>query len=217
MLSQLRRVGDREACEARPDVVNDEKIAIGSVVVAEPETRADRLVRRRVQLHQVAQSQETRKRVIRLEAGEVNREVALRHSKAVPSLGPRKREPRVGPVIEPHTRLIQSPVVICTEALEKVVSEFLVLTRAEGKLVPRKMVKAGRNHNVLVDVKRTGDQLSEDVHDVVVGVSTIVELGAECGLPLLSLKHLRGVRRMIDKPFKIQLSHAGQFRPRLQG
>ena len=52
----------------------------------------------------------------------------------------------------------------------------------------REVVEAGRNIDVLVDVERLREALGEDVNDIVIRISAVVEIGAKGRLPFLSLQ-----------------------------
>ena len=54
----LLRVGGRKAHKLRPHIVNNEKIAVRSVVIAQPQIGADGLRVRGIQLQRAAERQE---------------------------------------------------------------------------------------------------------------------------------------------------------------
>ena len=66
-------------------------------------------------------------------------------------------ELRCRAIVHPNQKLIKSPSVITTESLEEVICKPFVLRRSIGKLMPREVVEAVRNENILVNVKRCGD------------------------------------------------------------
>ena len=65
------------------------------------------------------------------------------------------------------------------------------------------MVEAGRNIDVLVDVERLREALGEDVNDIVIRISAVVEIGAKGRLPFLSLQDSSGVRSVVDKRLEV--------------
>src|SRR5690348_16081650 len=83
--------------------------------------------------------------------------------------------------------------------------------------MPREMIEAVGNKNILVDMKGRGDSLGEHIDDVIVGVRTIVEFGSERVLPLLRRYLARRIRRVKDKSLELELPDARNARPYLEG
>src|SRR5712671_459136 len=73
-----------------------------------------------------------------------------------------------------------------------------------------------RNGNRLVEVERNDQALSENVHDVVVAIGTIIEVDAKCVLPLLRLQHMVSIGSMKHESFKVQFTHALDPGPKLE-
>src|ERR1700746_3451482 len=78
------------------------------------------------------------------------------------------------------------------------------------------MVETVRNEHILVDVKRGRNPLSKHVCDIVVGVSTVIELGAESALPLLCRYLVVSIRCVEDEAFELQFAYASDFGPDLE-
>lgn len=95
------------------------------------------------------------------------------------------RESRGRTIVGPHAKLVHPPPVISPEALEEVIRKSPILSRSIGELVTSEVLDSGGNEHTLIDVERCSDPLSEDVGDVIVGVSTVVQLGPESALPFL--------------------------------
>src|SRR5260370_8238182 len=72
------------------------------------------------------------------------------------------------------------------------------------------------NGNILVEVERNDQALSENVHDVVVAIGTIIEVDAKCVLPLLRLQHMVSIGSMKHESFKVQFTHALDPGPNLE-
>src|SRR5438309_2033828 len=64
------------------------------------------------------------------------------------------------------------------------------------------------NGNLLVEVERNDQALSENVHDVVVAIGTIIEVDAKRVLPLLCLQYMMSIGSMKHESFKVQFTHA---------
>src|SRR5260370_33384767 len=78
------------------------------------------------------------------------------------------------------------------------------------------MIEAVRNENVLINVKRGCDSLGKHIDDVIVGVCSVVELGAKSILPLLRLHNILGTWRVENKSFKLHLSNSPDFWPHFE-
>jgi hypothetical protein len=61
------------------------------------------------------------------------------------------------------------------------------------------MVITRRDEDVFIHVEGCGQQLGEDVDDVIVSVGPIVKLDPGSTLPFLGLKNMVSVRRMEDE------------------
>src|ERR1700758_5090713 len=70
------------------------------------------------------------------------------------------------------------------------------------------MVETVRNEHILVDVKRGRNPLSKHVRDIVVAVSTVIELSAESALPLLRRDLVVSIRCVEDEAFELQFAYA---------
>src|SRR6185312_9465227 len=99
-------------------------------------------------------------------------------------------------------------VVVGAETLKQPPSEFAVLPRSIRELMSRPSVHADGDHDVLINVERGGDALSNYVVDVVIRVGAIVEVGAECPLPLLGLKDAGKIGIMRNKSLELQFANA---------
>src|SRR5258708_36767954 len=151
-LANLLRVGGRKAHKLRPHIVNNEKIAVRAVVIAQPQIRADGLRVRAIQLESAAKRQESREGIVPLQARQIYREISLRQSKPVPGLCCGNGKLCCGAVVRPDAKFVQGPAVIAAEALKKIVGKPAVLPRSVSKLVPREMVQAAGNENILINV-----------------------------------------------------------------
>ena len=70
----------------------------------------------------------------------------------------------------------------------------------------RPVVLANGNENVFVDVEWLDQPLGENVHDIVIGIGSVIEFCTERSLPFLSLQHMFCIRRMKNKTFKLNLA-----------
>ena len=102
-------------------------------------------------------------------------------------------------------------VIIGSKALKQVESESPILARAIGQLVPRKVVYAYGNIDVLVDVEGLRETLSKDIHDVIIGVASVIEFRAKRRLPFLSLQHSSSVGGMVDERLEIEFADAAEL------
>src|SRR2546422_4274029 len=82
--------------------------------------------------------------------------------------------------------------------------------------MPSPVVFTNWNENMLVEVERGRESLGKDVHNVVVGVGTVVEFDAKGVLPFLRLQNVVSVGRMKNKSFEVQLAYAAERRARLE-
>src|SRR5437667_10754119 len=97
-------------------------------------------------------------------------------------------------------------VVVGTKALKEPKDPAAILGRSIRQLMSRPAIQAGRNNDVFVDVKRRHDSLSENIHDVVIGVGPIMEFSAERSLPFLGLQDAVSVGGMKHETFEIQFA-----------
>src|SRR5258708_3019392 len=80
----------------------------------------------------------------------------------------------------------------------------------------RAMVFANGYGNDLGEVERNDQALSENVHDVVVAIGTVIEVDAKRVLPLLCLQHMMSIGSMKHESFKVQFTHALDPGPHLE-
>src|ERR1700741_4004660 len=78
------------------------------------------------------------------------------------------------------------------------------------------VIETVRNEHVLVDVKRRGDPLSKHVCDIVVAVSTVVELSSEGSLPFLSGNLVARVGGVENESLELQFTDASDRRSDLE-
>src|SRR6266404_5442897 len=78
------------------------------------------------------------------------------------------------------------------------------------------MIYAVGNEHVLVNVKGRCDALRKDVGNVVIGVRTIVELGAEGALPFLGRDLAECIWSMKQESFELQFANALNARSNLK-
>src|SRR5882724_1676285 len=196
-LAHLRRICRGNAGELRPDVIDDVKIDVGTVVVSQAKIGADGLRVRCVHLDKTGECQKPSEGIVRLEACQHYRKIAIRQrqSKSIPGLGSGDRELRSGPIIGPHTKFIQSPSVITTKAFEEIVGKPPVLPGSVRDLMAGEVIQTVRNKDIFVDVKRTCDSLCKHIGDIIVGVCAVLEFGSKSSLPLLGLHSTLSVRR----------------------
>ena len=84
------------------------------------------------------------------------------------------------------------------------------------QLMAGEVIQAVRNEDILVDVKRRCDPLRKHVCDIVVGVSAVVELGAEGALPLLCGDLIVSIRCVENESLELQLADATESGPDLE-
>src|ERR1035438_1681171 len=83
-------------------------------------------------------------------------------------------------------------------------------------MVPRSVIDAHRNVDILVDVEGRGEPLREYVDDVVVGEGAVVKLDPKRIQPLLRLDGVVSIGSMIEEAFELQLPYPSPFWPRLE-
>ncbi len=129
-LAHLRRVCRSDAGELRAAVVDDVEVAVGPVVVSQPNIGAHGLRVRRVYLNEARERQETGKGIIPLQARQHYGEIAVRQrqSKSVPGLGSRNREFRGRAIVGAHSKFIESSAVVPAKAFKEVVGKPPVLS-----------------------------------------------------------------------------------------
>src|SRR5439155_19325775 len=108
------------------------------------------------------------------------------------------------------------PGVIAAESFIKTPSESPILRRAISHLVASPVVEAEWYHYMLVNIERFNDALGEYVHDVIVSVGAIVEVGSEGSLPFLCLERATRIGCVENKTFEVEFTHGADFRPRLK-
>src|SRR6202045_3372894 len=168
-LSNLRRVRRGDAGELRPDVVDDVKVTVGSVVVSQAKIGAHRLRVRRIHLNETCESQKTSKGIICLQAGQCYRKLPVqqRHSKAIPCLGSGDRKLLGCPVVGLRTKFVQGPGVIAAKAFKEIVGEPAILARSVRKLMAGEPIQPVRNEDIFVDMKERCDSLRKNICGIV--------------------------------------------------
>src|SRR5215472_10237386 len=154
-LSHLCWIRGRDAGELCSDVVDDVEIAVGPVVVPEPEISADRLGIRRIHLKKAREGEESVEGVVALEACQHDGEMAVRQrqSKAIPGLRGRNGKLRGRAIVGTYPKLVQCSIVVSTEAFIEIVGKAAVLAGPVGQLVTREVVDANRNEHILINVE----------------------------------------------------------------
>src|SRR6266853_751427 len=84
--ADLCRIGSGETRELRSHVIYDVKVAVRPVVVTQAKIRTHVLCVCRIQLNDASESQKPIKRIVRLQARQIDREVSLWQSESVPYL-----------------------------------------------------------------------------------------------------------------------------------
>src|SRR5215475_182251 len=107
-------------------------------------------------------------------------------------------------------------VVVAAKPLKQSEDPAAILCRAIRQLVSFPVVEAIWNYHVLVDVERGEDTLRKHVHDVVVGIGTIVKFRAKRALPFLGLKHAVSIRSMKQEAFEVKFANSANPWPRFQ-
>src|SRR5205823_2543271 len=79
------------------------------------------------------------------------------------------------------------------------------------------VIESIRDENILIDMKRRRNALGEPIQDVVVGVSTIIQLGIKTAVPFLSKYRTVSLGSIEQQPFESQLANAGDSGPDLEG
>src|SRR5450432_1908464 len=116
----------------------------------------------------------------------------------------------------PDTEFVQSSVVVAPEPLEETHRHSTILRGPVGELVPRPVVNAHRNVDVLVDIKGQREPLGIHINDVVVRVRPVVKIGPKGGLPFLCLDDAVGIRSMEDETLELHLPDTREFGPSLE-
>jgi len=217
-LANLRRIGRGYARKLRSHVVNDIKIAVWAVVVAQTKVGANGLCVGCVHLNETRKCQKAVKGVIPLQASQHNRETAIGQwqSKTVPRPGSVNREFCTGAIVALYGKFVQPSSIEAAESLDQIVSESAILARAIGELMASEVIKAVRDKNILIDMKQRRNALGEHVHDVVVSITTIIQLGIKTRQPLLSEYSTVSVGSVKQKPFELQLTNADDLGPGLE-
>ena len=216
--TDLWRVRGGDARKLRSYVVNDVKIAVWAEVVAQTEIGASCLGVGCIQLNETRKCQKAVKGVIPLQASQNNRETAIGQwqSKTVPCRGSADRESCTRAIVALYAKFVQPSSVVAAESFEKIVGKSAVFSRTIGQLVSREVIDAVGDENVLVEVKWRRDALGEHVHDVVVGITSVIQLSDKTVQPFLTRYGTLSVGSMKQKPFKLQLTNAGDLGPGLE-
>ena len=74
------------------------------------------------------------------------------------------------------------------------------------------MIEAIRDEYVFINVKWGCDSLRKYIYDVVVSVSTVVEIRPKSVLPFLRRDPAMGIRRVQNKTLELQFADTGGFR-----
>ena len=98
------------------------------------------------------------------------------------------------------------PVIVRAEPLEETGGQLAILSRTVSELMTRPVVLANRNGNVFIDVEWLDQALRKNVHDIVVGIGSIIEFRTESGLPFLCLQDMFRIRRVKNETFKLNLA-----------
>src|SRR5437868_15433654 len=107
-------------------------------------------------------------------------------------------------------------VVVGSKPLKEAQDPAAILSRAIRQLVSRPVIETIGNNDVFVNIERREDSLGEHIHDVVIGIGTIVEFGAERTLPFLGLQDAMSIRGMKNEALEVELPDASNLRSRLQ-
>src|SRR5207302_10553970 len=107
--------------------------------------------------------------------------------------------------------------VVRAKPLEETGGKLTILRRTVSELMARPVVLANGNENVFIYVEWVDQALGENVHDIVIGIRSVIEFCTERSLPFLSLQHMFCVRCMKNKTLKLNLAYASQLRPQLEG
>src|SRR5215469_15418172 len=101
--------------------VDNEEVAVGTVVPAQADGASDRLIVRCVYLHERGEHQEAGERIIRLKTAKEEGEVATPHRQLefVPLLAEVKREAFTGTIAPADASFIQIAIVVGAKALEE--------------------------------------------------------------------------------------------------
>src|SRR5437763_16648682 len=117
----------------------------------------------------------------------------------------------------PHANFVQLAPIEAGDSLDNCVSETAILPGAVGELMAREVIEAIRDENILIDMKRRRNALGEPIQDVVVGVSTIIQLGIKTAVPFLSKNRTVSLGIIEQQPFESQLTTAADSGPDLEG
>src|SRR5690242_7512640 len=79
------------------------------------------------------------------------------------------------------------------------------------------MVIADGNEDILVNIERLGELLRKNVNHIVIGIRSVVEVGAKRALPFLCLQYMVRVGSMKHEGFKVQIAQATHPWPWFQG
>src|SRR5439155_20906816 len=173
-----------EAGELLARSVDHIKIAIGTVIPAQADIGARSLCVGSINLKNRRKGEEPGKCIVGLQGAEHNREITVgnRQPKTVPLRPSTEREMLVRAIAGAYSELVQPPIVVTPETLEKPYRHPPVLRSAIGELVPGPVVNTERDVDVLVDVKGQREPLGKHIDDVVVRVRAVVKISPKGGL-----------------------------------
>src|SRR6266852_1603121 len=216
---KLSWVDSCEAGELLSRGVDHVEIAIGTIVPSQSDIGACCLCVGSINLKNRRQREEPGKRVVGLQGAEQNGEVAVgqRQAKTVPLWTGTEGQSFVRAIAGTHPEFVQSSVVIAPETLEETHRQSAIFRGPVGELVPRPVVHAHRNVDVLVDVKGQREPLGKHVHDVIVRVRTIVKRGPEGGLPFLRLDRMVCVWGVKDEALELKFPDTPKLGTSLEG
>src|SRR5262249_25085977 len=134
----------------------------------------------------------------------------------IPLLREIEGQPLGGPIRSSNPGFVQMAVVVRAKPLKESKDPAAILSCAIRELVPCPVIEGIRDDHVFIDVERSEDSLSEHIHDVVIGIGSIVEIGAKRPLLFLCLQDAMSIRRMKNEAFEIELPDATYFGPWLK-
>src|SRR6266699_5724871 len=160
---KLSRADGCETGELLSRCVDQVKIAIGTVVPSQSDIGARSLCVGSVNLKNRRKGEEPGKCIVGLQGAEHNREITVgnRQPKTVPLRPSTEREMFVRAIAGAYPKLVQPPIVVTPETLEKPYRQPQVLRSAIGELVPGPVVNTDWDVDVLVDVKGQREPLSK--------------------------------------------------------
>jgi len=216
--SHLWGVRGCDAGKLRSNVIDHVQVTVRPIVVAQAQIGAHRLGIGSVHLDETREGQEPVERVIALKGRQDHREIPIRQrkTKAIPGRRDRRGEFGGWTISSADAKLVEGSVVVTAETLKKTVREAFVLWGSVGELMTREVVNTNGDEDVLVDMKRRREPLRKHVHDVVIGIGPVVELGAEGVLPFLCGDVALRIRGVEDEAFELQFSDTSDLRPHFE-